>query len=333
MNREEQDRSRWLRVGLFALTTVGPLVNTFLARMRRRVQLLQKQAGDAQETARGASATAFERLDEFTFAGRQRAAAQARQLEKQAQQLKSQARHLRAALRKEARQRRKLAKTVKQLREAGIDWSQELLKRGEDLSGELVLQGSRLSHDVVERGSQAMQGLIKQSSELSRDLAERGDKVTRNLKKRGEPLLQPVRRRSSTFWTIFGFSFGLVAATVVTYFFIRKRMARLETEQEQQIELPLDQELNVVSNSRPAGEILHIDSDGETIATLQAVEIDEAVVEIPADAAFVGVISKKYYYPLDTPLDLLPLADDRADDLVYFASEEEAKAQGFTKAE
>jgi len=61
---------------------------------------------------------------------------------------------------------------------------------------------------------------------------------------------------------------------------------------------------------------------------LQTLGVDvekSAEVEIPVDATFVGVISTKRYYPVDTSLDV--------QDLVYFSTEDEAKAQGYTAAE
>ena len=349
MNREIQNRvqkgTRWLRVGVLTLTMAGPIVNTLLKWLRQRSQSLGERSADLQQSASAVQATALDRFNEFALAGRQRAVEQVRLLQEQTQQLRSQTRHLRKALRKEARQRRKLNKLVKQLREAGIDWSQELLKRGEGLTGGLVLQGGKISQvlierggkvtqDLSERGSQVTRTLVKRGGELTHDLRKRSSEVTQDLAERGEQLLQPVRRRNSTFWALFGFSLGLVGAAVVTYLFVRRRMIREAAEQSQHIELPQDQELYVVGTSRPVGEILHIDNDGADVVILEAVETDvDNEVEVPDEAVFVGVVSTKYYYPVDTSLDQLSLSDDKARDLVYFASEEDAKAQGFTAAE
>jgi hypothetical protein len=47
---------------------------------------------------------------------------------------------------------------------------------------------------------------------------------------------------------------------------------------------------------------------------------------ISPDASFVGIVSTRFYYPIGTSL-------IEVEDLVYFNSEEDAQAQGFTRAE
>ncbi|MFL5690276.1 MAG: hypothetical protein ACJ795_00580, partial [Ktedonobacteraceae bacterium] len=68
----------------------------------------------------------------------------------------------------------------------------------------------------------------------------------------------------------------------------------------------------------------HLDSNSSSVATLQTVGVEYEVVA-PADAAFVGVMSTKQYYPVATAVE--------AEDLIYFTSEAEARSQGFTAAE
>ncbi len=50
------------------------------------------------------------------------------------------------------------------------------------------------------------------------------------------------------------------------------------------------------------------------------------------DAAFLGVVGTKHYYPVETPLNELHSAGDAALDVIYFTTEDEAKAQGYTLA-
>ncbi len=359
MNTKQKDvvqqGSRWLRVGVLTLTTVGPIVNTFIARMRQQAATAQaavhseaeQQLEDEQRSGQSG----------LTPLSRQLVAEQVRQLQKQARHWQMQAKHLRKALRHESKQRRRLNKMVKQLQKAGVDWGQEMLKRSEGLTGDLVSQGSKLSQDwlerggkvthnlterggelsqdlvkrggkltrdLAERGSELSQDLVKRSSKLSHNLAERGSELSQDLVKRGGNLVQPARQRKSTFWTVFGFSLGVVVAAVVTYLFVRKRIMQQLPGQEQQIELPpREHDWNGTHKSQPAGEIRHIDSEGVTVATLRAVGTQQQV-EVPADAAFVGVVASKTYYPLETPVD--------SKDVIYFSSEEEAQAEGFTAA-
>lgn len=341
MKREEtgftQQASRWLRVGALTLTTIGPAVNTLLAWMRQRSQSVSERSDDLQDTAHDARVAAFQQLDDFTQASRQRVAAQANYLQRQAQQLSAQAKHLRGSLRKEQRQRRKLNKTLKQLRGAGLDWSQELLKRGENLTEDLVAQGGKISSDLLERGSEVSHDLAERGGKITQDVAERGGQLTQVLVKRGSAigqdlaersgqLLHPTdeRKRNNTFWTIFGFSTGLVVAVTVTYLFLRQRILRDEREQNQQIELASDASRKGKATERPAGTILHLDSNSGSVATLQTVDVEHKVAA-PADAAFVGVMSTKQYYPVATAVE--------AKDLIYFTSETEAKSQGFSAAE
>lgn len=341
MKREEtgftQQASRWLRVGALTLTTLGPAVNTLLAWMRQRSQSVSERSDDLQDTAHDARAAAFQQLSDFTYASRQRVAEQANYLQRQAQQLSAQAKHLRGSLRKEQRQRRKLNKTLKQLREAGLDWSQELLKRGENLTEELVAQGGKISSDLLERGSEVSHDLAERGGKITQDVAERGGQLTQVLVKRGSKagqdlaehgsqLLHPraARKRNNTFWMIFGFSTGLVIAVTATYLFLRRRMQRDEREQNQQIELASDASGIGKVTERPAGTIRQFDSNSGSVATLQTVDIEHKVAA-PADAAFVGVMSTKLYYPVATAVE--------AKDLIYFTSEAEAESQGFTAAE
>ena len=116
-----------------------------------------------------------------------------------------------------------------------------------------------------------------------------------------------MRHRNRTFWSILGFSVGLVAAATITYQLIRRRGSQQEIEQDEQIELPSSNSWNG-SVGRPIGEISYLDQGGASIATLEIVDID--TIEQPADAAFVGVKSSKLYYPVDTELE--------QKDLVYF---------------
>ncbi len=51
------------------------------------------------------------------------------------------------------------------------------------------------------------------------------------------------------------------------------------------------------------------------------------------DATFLGVVGTKHYYPVETPLHNLHSTADAVLDVIYFATEEEAQAQGYTPAE
>jgi len=291
----ETSGGRWLRVSLLTLTMVAPIVNSIMDYFRKRAEL------DGASTADQVSSR--QRLDELTYATRQRAGAQAQQLQGWAQ-----------------------------------DWSQDLRKRGEDLAEDLAAQSGKISQDLLARGSKVTRDITKRGSRVQRDITKRGRKVTRRLAKRSKKLsrdltersnqlLQPNRKRNSTFWTIFGFSVGMVIAAVVTYLLIRKRLERQALEAEQQFELS-----QVRSGERqgeqgkPVGEIVYMDNEGAVVATVEAVDPATGEVVTPADAAFVGVVGTKRYYPIEVTL-------DDGLELVYFVSEDEARAQGYSVAE
>ena len=226
---------------------------------------------------------------------------------KQVKQLQKQSRKLRKSLRREARKRR-------------MYWSMFRVVL-DNTSKYLQNQGGNLKDGLVERGGQVTQNVVEFSGKTTHDLAERSGEFTQVVAKQGQRLLEPVRRRDRTFWSILGFSVGLVAAATITYQLLRRRSSQQEIEQDEQIELPSSNSWNG-SVGRPGGEISYLEQGGTSIATLEIVDID--TIEQPADAAFVGVKSSKLYYPVDTEL--------VQKDLVYFPSEEEAKAQGFSAA-
>ena len=226
---------------------------------------------------------------------------------KQVKQLQKQSRKLRKSLRREARKRRVYWGLVRVL----------LLNTGKYLQN----QGENLRGRLVERGAQDTQNEVESGEKTTDDLAERNGGFTQGLAKQGQKLLGPIRRRNRTFWSIVGFSVGLVAAGTITYQLVRRRVAQQEIEQDEQIELPISNSWNG-SGGRPMGEISYIDQEGASVSTLEIVDLETNGQ--PADAAFVGVKSTKLYYSIDTELE--------PKDLVYFSTEEEARAQGFTAA-
>ena len=233
---------------------------------------------------------------------------QVEQLSEQVEQLQKQTRQLRKTLRREARKRRKYWTALRVLM---LIMSANLQKRKDDLTEGLAQRGGKITQNVLDFGGKT-----------THDLAEHSGEITHELAKQGARLLEPVRKRDRTFWSIVGFSIGLLAAGTITYQLVRRRVAQQETEQDEHIELPESNSWNG-SGGRPAGEISYIDQGGTSVATLEVVDVE--TVKQPADAAFVGVKSTKLYYSVDTELE--------PEDLTYFTTEEEAKAQGFSSAE
>ncbi len=330
----ETSGGRWLRVSLLTLAALAPAINSISNYLRRQSrftrQLSEIEKSKQSEvivksTQPPAQVTALQRLDELTHVTRKRTAEQAQQLQKLAQHWQEQALQLRKAMNNESRQRRELNKTVKRLRENGRDWSQDLLTRGEGAAANVAAQSGKITHSLLERSGNFTRDLTERGGNFTRDLTERGSKVTHAMVERGDQL-----RRSSTFWTIFGFSLGMVAAATITIVLLRKRMItqRAGSEEASHIELPQDRTWNGASSQgqgMAGGEIRHLGKEGSSVATLQSVGVDIAqAVVAPANAAFVGVASTRRYYSIETSL------EENAKDLVYFVSEDEAKAQGYS---
>lgn len=290
---EKSGRARWLRTAMLTYTLAGPVIRAWIK--RRADQGSQAIASAAQalpEVAQSRQADLRQRLEELTRESRQKAVEQAQNLRDQAAQFQAQARQLRKALRKEAKQRRKL---LAQMRDSGVEWGQDLLKRSEHLTEELVERGEEMTQDLAKRG--------------------------RKLAKQTEKLL-PAKQQNRIVWMVSGFGVGLVIAGAITYRLVRSRAFRQALlEEEQAIELPQSEEWTVVT--QPAGEIVHVDQNGTTVTKLETVTV--ANTERPENAAYVGVLSTQSYYPVDTELEHT--------DLVYFLSEEEARSRGFKAAE
>jgi hypothetical protein len=203
-------------------------------------------------------------------------------------------------------------------------YAQDLRKRGEEIAEELIERGSRLSQNVIERGS-----------ELSHDLAGRSEQASRALSQRSRQMRQQLAERSNPWVLIAGFSVGLLAAAVAAYLFMRRRWPQDDIDEESHIELPTDGRAgdNVIE-ARFNQKVPSATAEVMMHPTEDAVS-DQAATEqqVPFDAILVGVVDTRRYYPIETPPDQLNAFSDKPADIVYFASEEEAKSQGFIPAD
>lgn len=323
-----QKGARWMRVAVLTLTTLGPVVKAAGQWLQSRSQ---SQRGEAvargkklvavtQEAGQNTQAELQRRFGEFSETTRQVASTQARQLQQQARQWQSQAKSLRRALRDEARQRAQLQKLVKQVQEKGADWRHELLSRGEDFTGGVVARTGKISSEVLERGGA-----------LTGELAERGSALAQGLVERGEQLLQPARKKGRTFWLVVGFGVGLAAAASVTYIMVRRRITGQDMAQDEQIELPSHGLNNSSTPPQPvSGEILRMNAEGAPVATLPKTETP---VETEVKAPYVGLKISKRFYTTAAFREQFPDFDTqaKAGDVTYFATAEEAKAQGYSE--
>ena len=288
-----QKGGQWLRVGVLTLTTLGPVVSALLERMRQNSEQLNKQAQAVQVKAPGTRSTqsaTLQRLEELTAASRKQAAEQAEQLREQAQQLQRQAEQLRKALREETKQRAKLAK---KFRKAGINWSQDVLKRGEHLTDELVEQSAKLSHDLKERGEQITEDLKERADTLTHELTKRTGHITHDLTERGGQVTEQLAKRSGQIThdltehggelvqkrgrllAIIGFSAAFATAAIATYVIVR-RLVQQNNEEDEHFELPRSGAVNGATpratgqqQEQPVGEIVILNADGTMVTITQ----------------------------------------------------------------
>jgi len=204
-------------------------------------------------------------------------------------------------------------------------YAQDLRKRGEEIAEELIERGSRLSQNVVERGG-----------EWSQDLAERGEQATRTLSRRGQQMRQELAERSSPQLLVAGFSVGLVAAVVAVYLFMRKRLPQIDLDEEEaHIEIPANGHVSGNVITARFNQMAEPTTAQDVSPTAEDAATDQATADnqVPFDAILVGVVDTGRYYPIETPLDQLNSFSDKPADIIYFASEEEAKSQGFIPAD
>ncbi|GCE18992.1 hypothetical protein [Dictyobacter kobayashii] len=212
------------------------------------------------------------------------------------------------------------------------------------------LRDRSVNQDLWKRANGLTEDFIERSNKFSRELAERGGDFSQELAKRSRKAQQNIAEQDRSFWIALGFGCGLTAAGIVTFVLVRKRLRHAEEDDESPIQLSYDSNRSAIHISQPQGEIHAIrtrdrypeshpfgevitvaDHDGP-VSTRSAEELADGAQSTPTDATFVGLASTKQYYPVETPLDQLADADGKPVDVIYFSSEKEAQAQGFTAA-
>jgi hypothetical protein len=332
------EAGRWLRVSALTISTLGPIVGTLLTRIREQQLLDNTSAAKAiSETTQVQPVTLVETEEKPSLSAslallRERAYNQ--DLLRRADELTE-----------ELRQRsRRLSQS---LAERGSDISQELSKRGSDFTQEISKRSSDLSHEFGKRGSDLSHELGKRSSDLSHELGKQSKKVGKNLKKQTRQVSHNLSEQDSTLWIISGFAVGLLAASTAAFILIRSRLKQQQGQDEDEhILLSQNGHLNIHNgnNAQPATNAAPSSLSASSIPNTTTTKPTATIVStppaeltstasVPVDAAFLGLSSTKRYYPAQTPLDQLSAKTDQPLDIVYFSSEEEAEAQGFTAAE
>lgn len=231
--------------------------------------------------------------------------------------------------------------------ERGTNASQDLMTRSKEVRKELGKRGKKLNKNLNKRSQQVAKELNKRSQRISKELNKRSQQVAKELNKRSQQATRQISERNGTFWVISGFVVGLSAAGVAAYLLIRQRV-----QQQQQLEAeqsyPVSQNgyLNIHSSSVRAKDtsttttrpIVHqpavsalVEENTPVVAVVDQEDRAPVVTQaIPANAAFIGIVETRRYYPVMTPLEQLVAANAEKNDVIYFTTEEEAKTQGYS---
>ncbi len=309
-----QEAGRWLRVGMLTLTTLGPIVNVVAARLRERAAAQRAQAIQQAQSLRGELAERGGKLSQAVV--------------------------------------ERGSQVTRDLAERGSKATQLLMERSSEVTRDLAQQGGKVSQQLMKRGSKASKEIGKRSRKASRagkELARRSQRASKEIGKRSRTAVRQTTRelsgRRGTRWTLLGFAIGLVVAGAAAYLFMQRRMRRLSLEEE-------DQHIELAHNGHResadrAAERLHPADQHELtpVTAAPAPEVETAAVAVaaqpaaqekrttPANAAFLGIVSTRHYYPIETPLDQLIAPGSKPQEIIYFGSEEEAKSQGFSPVE
>lgn len=208
------------------------------------------------------------------------------------------------------------AQTMRNLRKQGRKLGRDLAEYTDETMWQLGKRGKYMGRDLVERKDEAAWQLHKQGRQLGRNLANQKDLAAHKLRKRGRSLTQNLNMRNDRLWQILGFLAGLLLAGGVTYWWMKRAFRHVENDEERQIELQQHEPLNDVRGYR-SGTIRYGRQSGTAVATKPGTSAE-------AIHRFVGVLSTRQYYPIELQPD--------ANDLVFFTSEDEARAEGFTEA-
>ena len=290
-----QATSRWVRVGVLSASALAPMLSSAVERIRAQQQA-EQAAVDIRNADRKENVTTF-------------------------------------------------------VSDVQSDLQDRLQSIGTSLSDVLTeLQKHSVNQDLLKRGNELTEDLKERSSKFSQAVAERSGEVSHQVAKRSRQAQKNIADQDRSFWIALGFGFGLTAASIVTFFLIRRRLQHVEVVEDEVIQLPVDgqrSESPVLQrtgaiyavpagsnghDSRPFDPVVGVKEHRNGQAGKSVDELAKDEETTPVGASFVGLASTKLYYPVETPLDQLSEIDGKPVDVIYFASESEAQAQGFSAA-
>jgi hypothetical protein len=342
--KTESGTQRLLQVGTVALTVLSPVINTLAARLADRLERSGKHPVDIEDK---------HDVQNVVFAnGEQEKIITVKQPISDALQERSELliQELEDLVERGSKLSQSLitrsSEVTHDLVERGNNASQDLLKRSKEVRKELGKRGKKLNKDLNRRSQQVAKDLNRRSQQVAKELNRRSQKVAKELNKRSQQATRQISERSGTFWVISGFVVGLSAAGIAAYLLIRQRV-RQQQQLEAEQSYPVSQNgyLNIHTSSVQAkdtgsttGPIVHqptapslVEENVPAIAVADQEDRVPVIAQaIPSNAVFVGIVGTRRYYPISTPLQQLAASEAGKNDVIYFTTEEEAQAQGYT---
>jgi len=367
-----QETSRWLRVGFMALSVLGPVINTLSSRLRDRAEVLRKEAAkrssDLTEDLVGRSnklsrvvATRSEHVGhDLAERGSKATQVVADRSSDVLQELTERTEKASQELAKRGEQ------VSKEITKRGAKVSREVTKRSQKAAKEMRKRSLKAQRELAKRTEQITQQNSRQNSpfwavfSFSMGLTAAGVAAYLLIRKR---LQQNEQDSQQAHIALNGSLNGTAKNTTsgATYAVNQPSLATKTTETSTPegtapaltLTEPVTEEVTAdapivvepeLEDDGPATEKMPSVSIQATIKAYQATEEPSEQAEASApekpveatpitNAAFLGVVSTKRYHPIETPLNELHSAGDEALDVVYFATADEAQAQGYTIAE
>ncbi len=342
-----QETSRWVRVGFMTISVLGPIVNTISSRLRERAEALRKDAtkrsseltGDLVQRSSKASQLVADRSSDVLQELTERSEKASQELAKRGEQVSKEIAKRGAKVSKEVTKRSQ--KAAREVRKRSLKAQRELAKR----TGQLTQPNSRqnspfwavftFSMGLTAAGVAAyllVRKRLQQNEQNNRDahialngsLNGTGKNTTSGATySANQPSLATKPVETST---------PEVTAPALTLVEpITEEVtadAPFVVEPELEDDLPATEKMPAISIQATIQAYTATEEPSGKAETDTQEESAEAM-PIP-DAVFLGVVSTKRYYPIETPLNELHSAADEALDVVYFATADEAQAQGFT---
>ncbi len=365
-----QEASRWIRVGFLAISVLGPVINTVSSRLRERSAALQVEAAKRGNivaergekvgrdlAARGNKVTqgAVERGNDVLQDLAERSEKASRELAKRTEQVSKEITQRGKKVSKEVSKRSK--KATKELQKRSQTAQRELAKR----AGQLTQQNSQQTNPLwmvfgfgtgLAAAGVAIYLLIKKRMEqYAQDNQHMHISQNGSLNGTGIQRQTPVAETRSVSQSSLSTKAVEPDSTPPALTLVNPVTDSSTVEPEIEDSESATEKMPIISIQASIDALPTIEEETSAEAVTSSAPIENATVEQPVgtskeqqaiqdtppaistDAMFLGVVSTKVYYPVETPLNTLRSSEDDALDVVYFATADDAKAQGYAEAE